>query len=372
MLRHKRRRLMSASGESTSRRVDSGEEPLDTFHEHANTDEIMDDTLAAIHVLLSRYHAEFAAMNLPSLVLWHQLYSLVENRTAVDQSVQRMRNSGLIMTLRISLPGPHAMAILLTSDYIAFMLQYTKQHRATRVFAKALPQLTKSPILTASGFVDAVESLFRSRQRTPPSSSVLEQDLTHLVQSRFLVASTNLEAKQFYFTLPRLGMVITGIARARKALTNLLKVRTPDPGCCRAKRSMDTAPAVPRIGRSRCPKEETDLFAARHGLPHSRHGRRSPLHPHPDSSIVYPQARRLHRHQHTFLTTRWRSDSATPRLSWHSRLFVCSSTSGLGIHTGEIAPWINQRSRCQHESGRANHAFYSGLELPDVVLHVAQ
>ncbi|ETV95374.1 hypothetical protein, variant 1 [Aphanomyces invadans] len=223
MLRHKRRRLMSASGESTSRRVDSGEEPLDTFHEHANTDEIMDDTLAAIHVLLSRYHAEFAAMNLPSLVLWHQLYSLVENRTAVDQSVQRMRNSGLIMTLRISLPGPHAMAILLTSDYIAFMLQYTKQHRATRVFAKALPQLTKSPILTASGFVDAVESLFRSRQRTPPSSSVLEQDLTHLVQSRFLVASTNLEAKQFYFTLPRLGMVITGIARARKALTNLLK-----------------------------------------------------------------------------------------------------------------------------------------------------
>ncbi|ETV95375.1 hypothetical protein, variant 2 [Aphanomyces invadans] len=183
----------------------------------------MDDTLAAIHVLLSRYHAEFAAMNLPSLVLWHQLYSLVENRTAVDQSVQRMRNSGLIMTLRISLPGPHAMAILLTSDYIAFMLQYTKQHRATRVFAKALPQLTKSPILTASGFVDAVESLFRSRQRTPPSSSVLEQDLTHLVQSRFLVASTNLEAKQFYFTLPRLGMVITGIARARKALTNLLK-----------------------------------------------------------------------------------------------------------------------------------------------------
>ncbi|RHY89095.1 hypothetical protein DYB37_007676 [Aphanomyces astaci] len=54
-----------------------------------------------------------------------------------------MRTNGLIMTLRISLPGPHATAIMLTSDYIAFMLQYTKQHRATRIFAKVLRQLTK-------------------------------------------------------------------------------------------------------------------------------------------------------------------------------------------------------------------------------------
>ncbi|ETV76220.1 hypothetical protein, variant [Aphanomyces astaci] len=222
MLRHKRRRLLSSDGGSRS--IESGEEPLDTLHDHAvNDDAVMDDTLAAIHVLLSRYHAEFASVGLPSLVLWHQIYCLVDNRTAVDQSIQRMRTNGLILTLRISLPGPHATAIMLTSDYIAFMLQYTKQHRATRIFAKVLRQLTKSPVVAATAFMDAVQALFRSRNRPPPPTSMLDLDLTHLVQRGFLVATTNLEVKQFYFSLPRLGMIITGVARARSALTSLLK-----------------------------------------------------------------------------------------------------------------------------------------------------
>ncbi|ETV76219.1 hypothetical protein H257_09721 [Aphanomyces astaci] len=245
MLRHKRRRLLSSDGGSRS--IESGEEPLDTLHDHAvNDDAVMDDTLAAIHVLLSRYHAEFASVGLPSLVLWHQIYCLVDNRTAVDQSIQRMRTNGLILTLRISLPGGAVRRSARHRHHVNVRLHcvYAAIHQTTPCHA----YLCQSASSTHKVACRRRHSLYGRR---PSALSIAEPAATaylnagprphvphpptfvakservyvcsHLVQRGFLVATTNLEVKQFYFSLPRLGMIITGVARARSALTSLLK-----------------------------------------------------------------------------------------------------------------------------------------------------
>ncbi|KAF0714227.1 Aste57867_3942 [Aphanomyces stellatus] len=224
MLRRKRRRLLPPPPAADGAKSAETHEALDTIDDDVLDDGVvMNDTLAAIHLLLGRHHSGFAAIGLPSLVLWHQIYSIVPNRTVVDQSVYRMRNDGLLMTMRIALPGPPATAILLTSDYIAFMLQYTVQHSATRVFAKALPQLSKSLTISKNDIYDAIQLLFVSRKRPIPSTAVLEKSLTHLVQSGFLIATTDLTAQLYSFSLPRLGLFITSVARARVAIQSILK-----------------------------------------------------------------------------------------------------------------------------------------------------
>ncbi|CAK4086435.1 unnamed protein product, partial [Aphanomyces euteiches] len=150
-------------------------------------------------------------------------YHIVSNRTAVDQSIYRMRNEGLIMTLRITLQGPPATAILLTKDYIAYMLQYSEQHRATRIFAKGLPSLTSTPTVSKAAIVDAIQQLFHSKKRPPLPATVLDEDIRHLVQAGFLVTTTALDAQEEYsFGLPRLGLFITSVVKARAAITALL------------------------------------------------------------------------------------------------------------------------------------------------------
>ena len=65
MLRRKRRKLNASPAAE-----EDGDE----------VEEIMDDTLASIHLLLGRYHRGCAALNLPSIVLWHQLYARRSSR----------------------------------------------------------------------------------------------------------------------------------------------------------------------------------------------------------------------------------------------------------------------------------------------------
>ncbi|KAH9094524.1 hypothetical protein LEN26_018267 [Aphanomyces euteiches] len=210
MLRRKRRRLIPTA--NSTEKSAATDETFDTLDEHTVDDGgVMDDTLAAIHLLLGRYHSGFTAMKLPSLVFWHQLY------------IYRMRNEGLIMTLRITLQGPPATAILLTKDYIAYMLQYSEQHRATRIFAKGLPSLTSTPTVSKAAIVDAIQQLFHSKKRPPLPATVLDEDIRHLVQAGFLVTTTALDAQEEYsFGLPRLGLFITSVVKARAAITALL------------------------------------------------------------------------------------------------------------------------------------------------------
>ncbi|OQR89360.1 hypothetical protein THRCLA_09777 [Thraustotheca clavata] len=187
--------------------------------------DIMDDTLAAVHTLLERYHRAFATVPLPSLVISHHMYGCnrFSNRTVVDQRVHQLRQDGILMTLQISLPGQSVSALILTNDYIAFMLEKSKRLRAARMFAKILKRVSMKSSISKSDILAEMRQEFVSRGRKPPSDETLSKDIVHLVQMGFLITTIELTIERYTFTLPRLGALKVALYNGRRTIKVLLK-----------------------------------------------------------------------------------------------------------------------------------------------------
>ncbi|KDO17441.1 hypothetical protein SPRG_22382 [Saprolegnia parasitica CBS 223.65] len=185
--------------------------------------DVMDDTLAAIHMLLGRYHRAYATFPLPSLVLAHHIYSVVPNRTLVDRRVHELRMDGTLLMLHVNLPGPNVHALLLTHDYTAFLLDQSRGSRGARMFAKILPRLSMHSTLAKSTLYAEMRAQFTRRGRPPPPDAALNKDIAHLVHLGFLVATVEMAVDRYYFSLPRLGALISALHVGRRTVRMLLQ-----------------------------------------------------------------------------------------------------------------------------------------------------
>ncbi|OQR83628.1 hypothetical protein ACHHYP_14486 [Achlya hypogyna] len=224
MIRGRLRRLARPAAAETIT-FDMTGETFDAFADEPplNDGDVMDDVLAAIHALLDRYHRAYATFPLPSLVLSHHIYSIVSNRTTVDQRVHELRQDGTLMVLHINLPGPNVSALLLTSDYVAFMIERSKQSRAARMFSKIIGRLSMKSTITKGDIYTEMRAQFTRRGREPPADAVLDKDIVQLVHLGFLVATVEMTSERFYFSLPRLGALITVLHHGRRGLKALLQ-----------------------------------------------------------------------------------------------------------------------------------------------------
>ncbi|CEG41521.1 Serine-threonine protein kinase 19 [Plasmopara halstedii] len=196
--------------------------------------DLIDDTMASIQLCLNRNNDAFVALGLPPIVLWHQLYTILPNRTFIDQNVHRLQSNGKLITLKIS-SGSRDLAILRTEDYIAEVKQYEN------VFCEQLRQHQAS--LAVSTKLDAMAAYgrilpFISSYTTVPLNaliSIFEKNWGNLCESEaramvrliqrlgFLLPTTRLDDEAYSFSVPGIGKLVSSITKTRTSIINILK-----------------------------------------------------------------------------------------------------------------------------------------------------
>lgn len=164
------------------------------------------DTLAAIQ-LFTRDR------NPKQVVLVHQLYTLVSDRTAVDRELHRLRSTGEIRLF--SMIG--CSAVMLAVDFIALVQREIAEDKnkarvaTVRRFLTALPRLSRTKVeraqllkLTGSACVSADDTIM------------------HLMDCGLVVRDVSLD-RTFRFTIPRVGGLLEDIREGRKEILAIIR-----------------------------------------------------------------------------------------------------------------------------------------------------
>eukprot|EP00472_Partenskyella_glossopodia_P010656 CAMPEP_0197529522 /NCGR_PEP_ID=MMETSP1318-20131121/28641_1 /TAXON_ID=552666 /ORGANISM="Partenskyella glossopodia, Strain RCC365" /LENGTH=334 /DNA_ID=CAMNT_0043085013 /DNA_START=202 /DNA_END=1203 /DNA_ORIENTATION=+ len=185
-------------------------------------DEVPCDTLAAIQWLVGDYNPK-------KVVLQHQIYSLVKDRTQVDREVSRLRLRNKIRVFEIP-AAQGCQAVMLHSDYLdtvhgiligegkaagqvgrAF-LECTSDLKSVDVDRRQLVRLIQSK---AKGVRSALEDTHTG------SISSMSDDriLTHLVNLGLVLRKS---VEEFYFAIPDVGALLIDIRNARKEIRRIV------------------------------------------------------------------------------------------------------------------------------------------------------
>ncbi|XP_067172992.1 inactive serine/threonine-protein kinase 19-like [Apteryx mantelli] len=144
---------------------------------------------------------------LPPLVLRHQLYSLVRDRTAVDRHLNRLRDEGRIRLLHLGFEAD-ALGVVFTEPYTAKVLQ--------AVAGKPQAGLVRRFLETAVAACPEL-SYEQSRMRV---LGFADADVTQLVAAGVLTVR---DAGSWWLAVPGAGRFIKAFVRGRRALLAVIR-----------------------------------------------------------------------------------------------------------------------------------------------------
>ncbi|XP_032533158.1 serine/threonine-protein kinase 19 [Chiroxiphia lanceolata] len=164
---------------------------------------------AALAAVSSLFPRGLFGDSLPPLVLRHQLYDVVRDRTAVDRHLNRLRDEGQVRLLHLGLgPGPDALGVVRTELYRDKALQAvagTPREGLVRRFldevVAATPELSyDSGAMERRGFGD--------------------RDVTQLVVSGVLTVR---DAGSWWLAVPGVGRFVRALLRGRRAVLSVVR-----------------------------------------------------------------------------------------------------------------------------------------------------
>eukprot|EP00466_Bigelowiella_natans_P012124 jgi/Bigna1/34904/e_gw1.7.115.1 len=157
-------------------------------------------------------------MFLLQVVLRHQLYSVVKDRTAVDREINRLRKANKIRYFALPTGGRDCQAIMLTEDFVdAVTKKNARAGKIGMVFLQCLPKLTSSYI--------AKSKLFEILQATEDASITKEdaESVTSLLMR--LGVLIRRRAGEYLFSIPRASGLIVALHDARKEIKRIIQKR---------------------------------------------------------------------------------------------------------------------------------------------------
>ncbi|CAI5721581.1 hypothetical protein KXD40_004654 [Peronospora effusa] len=202
--------------------------------EWATSVDLIDDTMASIQLLLNRNANGYAALGLPPLIVWHQLYSILPNRTFVDQNVHRLRTRGQLITFKIP-SGIDDVAILRTEDYIAEVDKYEnvfreqlRQHPQDNAISCKLNAIISFKQVLASITSLSTAPLKVLISTLSKSGSFMDDQEIRAVVGQiqrlgFLLPTTRLDDEAYFFSVPGIGKLISAIKKTRMLILSTLK-----------------------------------------------------------------------------------------------------------------------------------------------------
>ncbi|XP_065898691.1 inactive serine/threonine-protein kinase 19-like [Dysidea avara] len=189
---HKRVRLRSSSSD-------------DAF---TNTD-IPSDAEASIRFLTSQFPLDAFEQRLPPIIMKHQVYSLVEDKTEADRELMMLKDNGTIRLFKLGNVADE-FAVCFTSDYISFIERTIKHgNPAVKIFITSVLPRCKDVSVSKTALLT--------------EARLSEADISFLVNCGLLVVRDIGKAASWWFAIPGVGLFVRHLTKGRSAVLQMIK-----------------------------------------------------------------------------------------------------------------------------------------------------
>ncbi|XP_074648362.1 winged helix repair factor 1-like [Tubulanus polymorphus] len=209
-LHHKHRKRQCTTG-----RVLAGSSSSSTNNVHFEKDDIMEtnipnDTKTTLLYLKNIFPKDKFERDLPAIMLKHQLYSILKNRTLVDKQLGELRNSSEIRLFKLSLSDEDEYGVVFTTDYI----DYVKEHSKIMGLQSSIIEKYSENVLKCCPDVSL------DRKTLTTAFNFTEAEITKLVQCSILTVR---DVGSWWLAIPAIGAFIKSFIRGRKAVVAMIK-----------------------------------------------------------------------------------------------------------------------------------------------------
>ncbi|XP_032236130.1 serine/threonine-protein kinase 19 [Nematostella vectensis] len=194
---------------SRKRRVVKATGSRDDKDEDKETDliEIPNDTKAALLFLKSLFPVQAFNGQVPPILLKHQLYCVVNDKTTVDRQLNKMWETNEVRLFKL-VTGSDEFAVMLTSDYISHLrskMTNNTTNSAEKFIANVLPS--------------CVDVSF-SRKTLSENHSLTEEEITQLINLGALAVR---DVGSWWLSIPGAGHFMKSFSKGRKAVIRTIK-----------------------------------------------------------------------------------------------------------------------------------------------------
>uniref|UniRef100_UPI00358FC726 inactive serine/threonine-protein kinase 19-like n=1 Tax=Myxine glutinosa TaxID=7769 RepID=UPI00358FC726 len=209
---NKRRWLPEAFKTKRPRLVPAASTSEDIWGEDLPPEDVPSDTLTALHLLADLLpKIVLDELDFPPIVLKHQLYSLLHDRTTVDRQLESLRKSGKVQVLALGC-APDTYAVVTASGYATWVRASSSGQPWDAVAERFLRQVCE--VSEHGG------DIWLPRERLIEDLRFSDADVTQLVNAGLLTARA---VDSWWISIPGLGKFVKLYLKGRKAV--LLAVR---------------------------------------------------------------------------------------------------------------------------------------------------
>lgn len=186
-------------------------------------EEKVTDTLSAIHHVRNIFPTKELGERFPPIILKHQLYSLIENRTDVDREVNNLAEKGQIKIFQLE-HRDEEFLILLMTDFTAFVQRYhgISEHGKGVKIKDNVPSDEKGTIMRfLSQVVCSVSDISISEEILVNKYGFKDKHLTELVNAGLL---TLRNAGCWWFSIPGAGQFVKIFHKGRQAALRMIRL----------------------------------------------------------------------------------------------------------------------------------------------------
>jgi len=187
---------------------------------------------AEVALTLLRQQFPFARERCPThevpILLGHQIYSLVANRTAVDRELEALKKANRVRRIKL-VSQRDEFGYVFLDDYLAKLRAVaatcpasSQQQLAVQRFADALAKAKWDVTVTRAQVIEATAR--SANELLPPEPVVCERMVSHLVHRGLLLARSDTR-DVYWLAVPGSGRLIQDIAQGRVEMERLIRRR---------------------------------------------------------------------------------------------------------------------------------------------------
>lgn len=171
---------------------------------YADDSDLPTDTKSVLTLLRSQFPVEKFKSELPPIVMKHQIYAFVSNRTEVDKQLNEMRSRGEIRLFKMA--GQDEQAVVFLDDYKKYVAKKSKNNSTVEHFITQV--VSSCPDISYSRDVLLKQYLLK------------EENISELVQNGIL---TTRDIGCYWLSIPQVGDFVRTFLLGRKTVLQCIR-----------------------------------------------------------------------------------------------------------------------------------------------------
>lgn len=166
------------------------------------------DTKAALAYLRTLFNVHHFEGRVPPIILKHQLYSVIQNKTQADREVDQLRDKKEIKLFRFG-RDVDEFCIVFSDDYLLHVRKQADQQGISALINRFLPEI-----------VEKFNDITFTRQTLCGAHGFSDRDITQLVHAGLLTVR---DVGSWWLSIPGAGIFMKSFTKGRQSLLRMIR-----------------------------------------------------------------------------------------------------------------------------------------------------